>query len=225
MTSAGSLTDQETTPTRTTDVALVGLSCSGPSCACGASAGPSIIDETYTALAVRLPIGSMLEHLDRTDPHPPLSYLLFKPVAVRTTDLGGLRATSAVASVLAVVVMALWLRDRGVTGVGAVLLFAIAPYQLVYGREMRMYGLLALGGVVAAAAAEAMVCWPALGVGGARRRSGGGGGAEPRHRIGPPRRSDGRSRPPTRSPGTRWSSAWPWPAPGSCSPSVWMPTC
>ena len=51
-------------------------------------------------------------------------------------------------------VLAWWQRRRGVAGVAATAVMALSAFQLSYGREMRMYGFLALGGVLTAWAAE-----------------------------------------------------------------------
>jgi uncharacterized membrane protein len=112
-------------------------------------AAPSI-DETYTALAAQLPLAEVIGHIDATDPHGPLPYLVLQPLAGQTSEVGVLRALSALASAAAVALFALWQRHRGVAGLVAVALFAVAPYQLAYGRQIRMYGLLSLGGVAAA---------------------------------------------------------------------------
>ena len=112
------------------------------------------IDEAYTALAARRSMADLIPHIDATDPHPPLAYLLLQPVAGITQDIGLLRSVSALASTLALVVMAIWQRSRGVAGLVATAVFALSPFQLAYGRQMRMYGLMALAGVVAAYSAE-----------------------------------------------------------------------
>ena len=112
------------------------------------------IDESYTAMAARLPAGDLVRHIDATDPHGPLAYLLLRPVAAFTTDLGALRMVSAVASIGALVIMAIWQRRAGVAGLVTTAVFALSPFQLVYGRQVRMYGLLVLAGVTAAWAAN-----------------------------------------------------------------------
>ena len=113
-------------------------------------ATPLSIDETYTALAGRLGAVDLVRHIDATDPHGPLSYLVLQPIASHTADVGTLRLVSAVASVLALVALAVWQRRAGLAGVVATAVFAVSPFQLMYGREVRMYGLLSLAGVVAA---------------------------------------------------------------------------
>lgn len=112
------------------------------------------IDESYTALAARMPVGTLIHHIDSTDPHPPLGYLIFQPIASSTTSTWWLRVGAALASSLALCVLAWWQRRRGVAGAVAVGVFALSSYQLAYGREMRMYGFVCLAGVVTAWAAE-----------------------------------------------------------------------
>jgi hypothetical protein len=112
------------------------------------------IDESYSALAARLSVPDLIAHIDQTDPHPPLFYLLLKPFALFTTDVGFLRLASAIAAVAAVGVMALWQRRAGLAGVLSTLIFALAPFQLMYARQIRMYGIICLAGVVAAWCAE-----------------------------------------------------------------------
>jgi hypothetical protein len=117
------------------------------------STAPSI-DESYTALAARLPLGDLVRHIDATDPHPPLAYIVLRPVAALTTDVGMLRTVSAVASIGALVLVAVWQRRAGVAGLVATAVFAVSPFQIVYARQIRMYGLLALAGVAAAWCAQ-----------------------------------------------------------------------
>ena len=122
-------------------------------------ADPLSIDETYTVLAARLPIVDLVRHIDATDPHGPLAYLVLHPVAAFTTDLGALRLArvmlaSALASIASLVVMAIWQRRYGVAGLVTTVIFALSPFQLIYGRQVRMYGLLALAGVTAAWCAD-----------------------------------------------------------------------
>ena len=112
------------------------------------------IDETYTALAARLPVADLVRHIDATDPHGPLAYLLLQPVAGLTSDVGTLRLASAMTSIAALVVMAVWQRRAGLAGLVATVVFALSPFQLLFARQIRMYGLLALAGVTAAWCAQ-----------------------------------------------------------------------
>ncbi len=112
------------------------------------------IDETYSVLAARMPVGELLQRIDSTDPHGPLYYLILHPIASVTDGVGTLRMVSALLSIAAVVVMAVWQRRAGVAGLVATAVFALSPFQIFYARQMRMYGLLALAGVCAAWCAQ-----------------------------------------------------------------------
>lgn len=112
------------------------------------------IDETYSALAARMPWHEIVGHIDATDPHGPLAYLVLQPVASLTDHVGWLRSVSALASVAALVTMAVWQRREGIAGLVATVIFAVAPFQIFFARQIRMYGILALLGVVAAWAAQ-----------------------------------------------------------------------
>ncbi len=107
-------------------------------------------DESYTAVASARPVGDLLAFIRETDPHPPLSYLLEKPALAVADSNAALRFLPALFSTLAVAAMAVWQRREGVAGLTATVLLAVAPEQLLYGRQARMYGLLVLAGVVVA---------------------------------------------------------------------------
>jgi hypothetical protein len=110
-------------------------------------------DETFSAYASHLPLGQISGVVRTWDPHPPLSYWLLHPISRLTTSTATLRLPAALCSVAALVVMAVWQRHRGVAGLAATAVFAIAPFNLAFGREVRMYGLVQLLGVVMAWAA------------------------------------------------------------------------
>ena len=107
-------------------------------------------DESYTAVASARPVGDLLAFIRETDPHPPVSYLLEKPVLAVADSNAALRFLPALLSTLAVAAMAAWQRREGVAGLTATVLLAVAPEQLLYGRQARMYGLMMLAGVVVA---------------------------------------------------------------------------
>lgn len=107
-------------------------------------------DETYTAVAAERPVGDLLSFIRETDPHPPLFYLVEKPALLVADSNAALRVLPALCSTLAVAAFALWQRREGVAGLAATVLMALAPEQLVYGRQARMYGLLVLAGVLVA---------------------------------------------------------------------------
>ena len=111
-------------------------------------------DESYSAVSAHLGLGQIPGWISRTDPHPPLFYLLLHPLATTGASDAQLRSLSALCSLVAVGVMAWWQRRRGWEGLLATALLAIVPFQLAYGRQARMYGLLLLVGVV-----SALACW------------------------------------------------------------------
>jgi hypothetical protein len=120
----------------------------------GLGSTPLSPDESYSAVATRLPLGDMLTFLRQTDPHPPLSYLILWPIARLGSSEGALRLASVVFSCAALAVMALWQRRRAIEGLVATAIFAVLPFQLIFARQVRMYGLLVLCGVVIAFAAD-----------------------------------------------------------------------
>jgi hypothetical protein len=111
-------------------------------------------DESFTAMAARLPLDRLFEHLRTQDTHPPLDYLLRGPLARAGAPDALLRAPSLVFSVGALVLFAWWMRHRGLAGIVATSVFALSMFQIYYGGEARMYALLELLGVAAAVLAE-----------------------------------------------------------------------
>jgi hypothetical protein len=107
-------------------------------------------DETFTLDVARRSLTAIPAAVRDLDAHPPLDYLLRHPVAVGDATVVGLRLPSVVLSVAAVAAAALWLRRRGWLGAMAVVLMAIAPFQIEFGREARMYAGMALLGTLAA---------------------------------------------------------------------------
>ena len=116
--------------------------------------GPLTADETYSAVAAHLPFAQIWGHIAATDRHPPFSYYLLSPVAHVTTSTFALRAPAALSATLALAVFAWWQRRYGLAGLVATALFAVSPFVLVYDRQARMFALLTLGAVVAAAASD-----------------------------------------------------------------------
>jgi hypothetical protein len=110
-------------------------------------------DEAFTAAYARFPLGDLPGALRTTDSHPPLDYLVRHPFAGSNSELM-LRLPSAVFSTLALALVVVWMRRRSWFGVGVVALFALSPFQLLYGREARMYALMTLLGVAVAMLAE-----------------------------------------------------------------------
>ena len=111
-------------------------------------------DESFTAMAARLPLGQLFDHLRTQDTHPPLDYLLRAPLAVRvrpTCSCGSRR--SCARSV------------RSCSSHGGCAHVAspdswpprsspAALFQIYHGGEARMYVLLELLGVAAAIVAD-----------------------------------------------------------------------
>jgi hypothetical protein len=118
-------------------------------------------DESFTAMAARLPVGRLVELLRTQDTHPPLDYLLRAPLARAGASDVVLRLPSALFSITALVLFACWMRDRRRAGLLATALFACSSFQILHGGEARMYALLELLGVAGAMLAEQWVRRPA----------------------------------------------------------------
>ena len=116
--------------------------------------GPGLsFDETFTAAYSGLPINEIPAALRANDSHPPLDYLLRHLFVGPHSELW-LRVPSAAFASLALVVVVRWMRRRAWFGVGVVTMFALSPFQLLYGRQARMYALMTLVGVLVAVVAE-----------------------------------------------------------------------
>jgi len=127
-------------------------------------------DESFTAMAGRMPIGNLLSYLRARDSHPPLDYLLRAPLARLGPNDLVMRLPSVACSVLAVALFAWWMRRWGIAGVVATGLLAINTFQVVHGRNVRMYADLELIGVAAVVLADAWIRqprrWHAAAIGG-----------------------------------------------------------
>ncbi len=117
-------------------------------------------DEAFTAMAGRMSFSNLFEHLRVRDSHPPLDYLLHLPLARLGVDPLVFRLPSALCSIAAVALFAWWMRNRGLTGILATALLAISAFQLVHGRQARMYAELELLGVAAAVLGDAWLRRP-----------------------------------------------------------------
>lgn len=88
----------------------------------------------------------------RLDRHPPLSALALRAwMVLFGEDDAALRTLPALASCASLVLFAAWARDsRRAWGarVAAVALFAVAPFQVGHGQELRMYPFVELGALV-----------------------------------------------------------------------------
>jgi hypothetical protein len=111
-------------------------------------------DESFTAMAARLPLDRMFDYLRTQDTHPPLDYLLRAPLARAGVSDAMLRVPSFVFSCGALLLFAWWMRARGVAGVVATAVLAGSSFQIYHGGEARMYALLELLGVASAVLAE-----------------------------------------------------------------------
>ncbi len=112
-------------------------------------------DESFTAVAGRLQLGTLFSFLRAHDSHPPLDYLLRAPLARAGVSELWFRAPSALLSFGALALFAWAMRSRGRLGVIATALMAVSAFQVVHGREARMYAELELIGVAVAVLAMA----------------------------------------------------------------------
>jgi mannosyltransferase len=117
-------------------------------------------DESFTAMAGRLPVGSLFDFLRLHDSHPPLDYLLRAPLARAGVSEFWFRAPSAILSLGAVALFAWWMRERGRFGLIATTLMGVSAFEAVHGREARMYAELELLGVAIAVLAAAWLATP-----------------------------------------------------------------
>ena len=111
-------------------------------------------DDAFTTMAARMPVGQLFGYLRAHDSHPPLDYLLRMPLSHLTTSEWWLRLPSVGFSVAALALFAWWMRTRGWIGVLATALFAVSAFQILHGRQVRMYPELELVGVASAMVAE-----------------------------------------------------------------------
>ena len=126
----------------------------------GLGAASLNFDESYTALAGRLPLGSMFDFLRNHDSHPPLDYLFQLPLARAGVNPFVFRLPAALCSIGALALFAWWMRDRGRAGIVATGAMSICAFQLVHGREARMYGPMELIGVAIAVIADSWLRAP-----------------------------------------------------------------
>jgi len=104
-------------------------------------------DESFTAMAGRLPVGRLFTFLTAHDSHPPLDYLLHAPFARAGANEFWFRLPSALCSIGALVLLSVWLRPRGRVAVLATALVALSAFQIAHGRDARMYAELEVLGV------------------------------------------------------------------------------
>ncbi len=127
-------------------------------------------DESFTAMAGRMPFGSLFAYLRARDSHPPLDYLLRAPLSRLGSTVLVMRLPSVACSVLAVALFAWWMRRWGIAGVVATGLLAVNTFQVVHGRNFRMYADLELIGVATVVLADSWIRrprrWHAAAIGG-----------------------------------------------------------
>jgi hypothetical protein len=117
-------------------------------------------DEAFTAMAGRLPVGSLFPFLRAHDSHPPLDYLLRAPLARLGVSELVFRLPSALCSIAALALFAHWMRTRGRIGVLATAFMAVSAFEVLHGRNARMYAELELLGVGVAILADAWLRAP-----------------------------------------------------------------
>jgi mannosyltransferase len=103
------------------------------------------------AIGFQTSVSSMLRYLPANDVHPPLYFLLLKPVVAGGGTEWLLRLPSTIASIVSIGLIYCignTIFDRR-TGLSAALIFAFAPLQIWYAQEARMYSLV-LGFTMAA---------------------------------------------------------------------------
>lgn len=103
-------------------------------------------DESFTGVSSSHP-GALFNFLRLHDAHPPLDYLIRAPFA-QMHSAWWLRFPSGVFATATLLVVAWWWRDRGRLGLLVVALTAGADFQLIHGRQARMYALMILCGTV-----------------------------------------------------------------------------
>ncbi len=117
-------------------------------------------DESYSAMTGKLPPVSLFAFLRGHDSHPPLDYLLQLPLARAGVSPFVFRLPAVMCSVGALALFAWWMRDRGRVGIVATAAMSICAFQLVHGREARMYAPLELIGVGVAVVADSWLRAP-----------------------------------------------------------------
>ena len=111
-------------------------------------------DESFTAMAGRLPVDRLFAFLTAHDSHPPLDYLLHAPFARAGVSEFWFRLPSAACSIAALALLAWWLRPRGRVAIIATAILALSAFQIAHGRDARMYAELELLGVGIAMVAD-----------------------------------------------------------------------
>jgi uncharacterized membrane protein len=126
----------------------------------GVGAASLDFDESYSAMVGRLPFGSVFGFLRNHDSHPPLDYLFQLPLARAGVSPFVFRLPAVLCSIGALALFAWWMRNRGRAGIVATGAMSICAFQLVHGREARMYGPMELIGVAIAVVADSWLRAP-----------------------------------------------------------------
>jgi len=117
-------------------------------------------DEAFTAMAGRMPLGTMFDYLRANDSHPPLDYLFHLPLARLGANEFLYRLPSVACSIGALALFAWWMRSRGRVGVFATGVFAASAFLVQHGRTARGYAELELIGVAVVVLADAWLRRP-----------------------------------------------------------------
>ena len=126
----------------------------------GLGSSPLNFDESFTAMAGRLPLGGMFDFLRAHDSHPPLDYLLQLPLARAGASPFVFRLPAVACSIGALALFAWWMRGRALVGIVATAAMAVCAFQIAHGREARMYAVMELIGVAIAVTAESWLRAP-----------------------------------------------------------------
>jgi uncharacterized membrane protein len=117
-------------------------------------------DEAFTAMTARRPLGSLFEFLRVADSHPPFDYLLRLPFARLGASEFWIRSPSAACSILSLALFAFWMRRYGWAGLVAAALVAVSAFQILHGRDARMYAEMELIGVATAMTVDSWLRGP-----------------------------------------------------------------
>jgi hypothetical protein len=148
----------------TTDLWLVAIVAAGAVIRCWDLGATRLgYDEAFTAMAARMPLGSMFAYLRANDSHPPLDYLFHLPLARLGVGEFAYRLPSVACSVAALALFAWWMRDRGRVGVVATGVFALSAFLVMHGRIARGYAELEVIGVAVVVLADAWLRRPRRG--------------------------------------------------------------
>jgi len=110
-------------------------------------------DEAFTGAGANKPLRELFPFLRSSDTHPPLDYLIRRPVAGTGSELL-LRLPSVTFSIALLLLLAWWLRGRGPFGALTVIVASVLPFLVLHGREARMYSGVMFFGLVASVASE-----------------------------------------------------------------------